>query len=51
MDTFGSDGFMESCNPKDFEEKTRNEDDNLTDDVSESEDSGYIYHLCCRVHP
>ena len=39
-DTFGSDGFMESCDPKDFEEKTRNEDNYITDDYSDSEDSG-----------
>ena len=43
-DTFGSDDFTRSCDPNDFEEKPRNEDNNLTDDVSDlmddySEDS------------
>ena len=39
-DTFGSDDFTRSCDPNDFEEKPRNEDNNLTDDVSGSENSG-----------
>ena len=39
-DTFGSDDFTRSCDPNDFEEKPRNEDNNLTDDVYDTENSG-----------
>ena len=39
-ETFGSDDFTRSCDPNDFEEKPRNEDKNLTDDVSDTENSG-----------
>ena len=37
-DTFGSDDFTRSCDPNDFEEKPRNEDNNLTDDVSDTDE-------------